>query len=54
MDSRWKSSFGRSRTPMGTVPISVIYGYKYPLRERGQTLSNFSTFEANQNLRLNI
>jgi len=31
MDSAWKSSFGRSRTPMGTVPISVIYGYKYPL-----------------------
>jgi len=31
MDSKWKSSFGRSRTPMGTVPISVIYGYKYPL-----------------------
>merc|ERR1712029_907309 len=31
MNSTWKSSFGRSRTPMGTVPISVIYGYKYPL-----------------------
>ena len=46
MDSRWKSSFGRSRTPMGTVPISVIYGYKYPLRERGETLTNFWTFEA--------
>ena len=32
MDAKWKSSFGRSRTPMGAVPISVIYGYKYPLR----------------------
>merc|ERR1712029_694421 len=31
MNSTWKSSFGRSRTPMGTVPISVIYGHKYPL-----------------------
>ena len=26
-----RSRFHRSRTPMGTVPISVICGYKYPL-----------------------
>ena len=26
-----RSRFYRSKTPMGTVPISVIYGYKYPL-----------------------
>ena len=29
MDSR--SRFHRSRTPMGTVPISVICGFNYPL-----------------------
>ena len=45
MDSRWKSSFGRSRTPMGTVPISVIYGYKYPLREwEGELCQTFQLF----------
>ena len=25
------NSFHRTKTPMGTVPISVIHGFKYPL-----------------------
>ena len=55
MDSRWKSSFGRSRTPMGTVPISVIYGYKYPLRESEGNFVKLSNFlGSNWNFCLNI
>ena len=32
-----KQRFDRCLTPMGTVPISVIYGFHYPVNKRSRT-----------------
>ena len=32
-----KRRFDRCLTPMGTVPISVIYGFKYPMDKKSKT-----------------
>ena len=32
-----KRRFDRCLTPMGTVPISVIYGFKYPVDKKSKT-----------------
>ena len=35
--------FNHTKTPMGTVPISVIYGFKYPLSPGGTGSQTCST-----------
>lgn len=47
-----RERMSRARTPMGTVPISAIYGYEYPLADRIATTSGHQTASSQQHSNL--